>query len=295
MIRVFLRGGLGNQLFQYAAGIFLARKQGTRVLFRTDLLPVEADSIGLVSRWPNQLSEFKGEGLMKHRKHQPKGSTHLISKLLQVIRVLGDLTPNFFLAFGVLTGERNTAPYFTNPRKLRIIDSYCSSVVPAVELGEELRSQIRDITVPSASFLELANEAMNQKPIVVHVRLGDYQNFQHLYGEPQYESIAKVVKFHTQAHKVPVWLFTDSPDRVPEQILAKLGADKVIGPGDLERPIENLVLMSMGSALICSNSTFSWWAAFLMGTRGNVFFPKTAGLPQEIFSRDMVIEGWTPY
>jgi hypothetical protein len=212
-----------------------------------------------------------------------------------VIRLLGDFMPNLFLTFGVLTGERNSAPSFANPRKLRIIDSYCSSAIPAVELGEELRIQIRDITVPSASFLELAKEAINQKPIIVHVRLGDYQNFKHLYGEPQYERIAKVVKFHTQAHKVPVWVFTDSPDRVPEQILAKLGADKVIGPEDLERPIENLVLMSMGSVLICSNSTFSWWAAFLIGESGKVFFPQTAGVPQEIFSRDMVIEGWMPY
>ena len=264
-------------------------------MFRTDLLPVEADSIGLVSRWPNQLSEFRSQALLNHRKHQPKGSTHLISKLLQLIRVLGDLTPKLLLAFGVLTGERNSAPDFTNPRKLRVIDSYCSSVVPAVELGDELRSQIRDISAPSVSFLELAKEAINQRPIVVHIRLGDYQNFKHLYGEPQYERIAKVVKFHLQAHKVPVWVFTDSPDRVPDHVLAKLGADKVIGPKNLERPIENLVLMSMGSVLICANSTFSWWAAFLMGKSGNVFFPRTAGVPHEIFSRDMVIEGWTPY
>lgn len=292
---MFLRGGLGNQLFQYAAGVFIARKQGTRVLFRTDLLPAEADSIGLVSRWPNQLSEFRSEGSTNHCKHQPKGSTHLISKVLQLIRVLGDLMPNLLLSFGVLTGERNSAPSFTNLRKLRIVDSYCSSAVPAIELGQELRSQIRDITFPSESYLELANEATNLRPIIVHLRLGDYQNFKHLYGEPQYESIVKVVKFHTHDQKVPVWVFTDSPDRVPDQILNKLGANKVIGPGALSRPIENLVLMSMGSVLICSNSTFSWWAAFLKGESRHVFFPQTAGLPHEIFSRDMLIEGWTSY
>lgn len=292
---MFLRGGLGNQLFQYAAGVFLARKQGTRAMFRTDLLPAEADSIGLVSRWPNQLSEFRSEGLVDNRKNQPKGSTHLVSKLLQALRVLGDLMPNLFLAFGVLTGERNSNPTFTNMKKLRVIDSYCSSALPAVELGDELRNQIRDITVPSASFLELAKEAINQRPLVVHVRLGDYQNLKHLYGEPQYERILNVVRSHTHTQKVPVWVFTDSPASVPELMLNELGADKLIGPGDLERPIENLVLMSMGSVLICSNSTFSWWAAYLMGKNANVFFPKTAGVPHEIFSSDMVIEGWTPY
>lgn len=292
---MFLRGGLGNQLFQYSAGVFLARKQGTRVIFRTDLLPAEADSIGLVSRWPNQLSDFRSEGFVYCRKNQPKGSTHLVSKILQAIRIIGDLMPSLFLAWGVLTGERKTAPSFYKLKKIRVIDSYCSSAVPAIELGDELRKQIRDITIPSTRFLELVKEATNQKPIVVHVRLGDYQNFKHLYGEPQYERIASVLRNYKHPREIPVWVFTDSPARIPELILNRLGADKVIGPGDLLRPIENLVLMSMGSVLICSNSTFSWWAAFLMGKNGDVFFPNMQGVSHEVFTRGMVIEGWTPY
>ena len=295
MIRVFLRGGLGNQLFQYTAGVFIGRKQGTNVLFRTDLLPAEADSIGLVSRWPSQLSEFRSEGSVSKLKHQPPGSTHLLSKFMHVLGVFADVFPKLFLALGVLAGQRQFQPSIFQTKNIRLVDSYCSSSIPALYLGEELRDQIRDINAPSEDFLALVQEAQRERPTIVHVRLGDYQNLKHLYGEPQYESISKVIDLCHRSNKSRVWVFTDSPTLISQQVMAKLGADKVIGPENLKRPIENLVLMSMGATLICSNSTFSWWSAFLMGKNGTVFYPKGRGLPHEIFSKDMVIEGWNSF
>jgi hypothetical protein len=199
------------------------------------------------------------------------------------------------MAFGVIAGERYSKQVFTSVRRVRIIDSYCFSSVPALHLGDVLRSQVRDIKEPSARYLELSKEAIRDRPMVVHVRLGDYQNLKHLYGEPKYEGMLKVVNDDKGSRKVPVWVFTDSPDLIPEQIREKFGAAKVIGPRELKRPIENLVLMSMGSSLICSNSTFSWWAAFLLGENGSVFYPRPDGLPHEIFSKDMVVDKWTAY
>ena len=294
MINVFLRGGLGNQLFQYAAGLFLAQTQDQQVIFRTDLLPAVTDSIGAVSRWPNQLSEFKCDSVMRHHWLQPAGSTHLLSKLLQALRSLSDLAPKLFLTLGVIAGERSPAPPFSKLPRIWHVDSYCSSAIPALALGESLRKQIRSIIDPSPLYLQLFEEAERAEPIIIHLRLGDYQNLKHLYGEPQYERIAAVIDSKKNAKK-PTWLFTDSPEMVPEEVMSKLRPDKLIGPTDLDRPIENLVLLSMGSTLVCSNSTFSWWAAFLMGENTDVLYPEPEGLPHEVFSGDMAIEGWLSY
>ena len=57
-VSVFLRGGLGNQLFQYSAGLKISRMTGKKLILRTDLLPIQEDKIGGISRWPNQISEF---------------------------------------------------------------------------------------------------------------------------------------------------------------------------------------------------------------------------------------------
>lgn len=295
MIRVFLRGGLGNQLFQYSAGWYLARKQGTKVDFRTDLLPKTPDAIAGVSRWPSQLGEFKNSAIIRCRKNQPTGSTHLLSKILQLVRMLSDLLPDFFIRIGVLAGEKKSSPNLTKLSRLWLIDSYCSSSLPAVSLGEELRGEIADVTNPTATFLELVKEAKEIEPIVVHIRLGDYRSLKHLYGEPQFARIAVLIREINPDFRRPVWLFSDSPEDLDATIRSDLGVSKVFGPEDLVRPIENLVLMSKGSALICSNSTFSWWAAFLMGDRGSVYYPALQGLPNTIFSGGLVLKGWKAY
>jgi hypothetical protein len=295
MIKVFLRGGLGNQLFQYAAGLFLAQNQGEKIVFRTDLLPICKDSIANISRWPNQLSEFNSVGLLSQRKPQPAGSTHLLSKKLQILRFFGDIFPKFLLSIGILSRERISTPPFSNLPRIWLVDSYCSSAIPALYLGDNLRDQIRSIKDPSTQFSNLLQEAISARPIVIHVRLGDYQNLKHLYGEPKYERIETLVRSLGHDNKTEVWLFTDSPEAIEQKMLVRTGVTKVIGPNQLDRPIENLVLMSMGSKLICSNSTFSWWAAFLMGEGGNVFYPASANMPHEIFSGNMVIKGWKAF
>jgi hypothetical protein len=295
MVSVFLRGGLGNQLFQYAAGLYLARRQSTKVTFRTDLLPGQADSIADVSRWPGQLNEFKGTGTIRCWKNQPPSSTHFLSKVLQLLRILGDSAPSLFVRLGILTGERNSALSFSKLPRIWFVDSYCASSTPALNLGEELRKQVTDISNPTPSFLGLVEEAKTLKPIMVHIRLGDYQNLKHLFGEPQYERIVAAVKEVNTDSTPQVWLFTDSPDKTEKGFMDRLGVSRVIGPGDLIRPIENLVLMSKGSALFCSNSTFSWWAAFLMGNEGSVRYPALDDLPNRVFAGDLALEGWRPY
>jgi hypothetical protein len=294
-IRVFIRGGIGNQLFQYACGLYLARRQRIGVIFHIDLLPEVADSIGGVSRWPSQLSEFNCNVSVACWRNQPQESTHLLSKGLQLLRILSDSLPRLFVRLGILSGERNVASSFSTLPNIKLVDSYCSSSIPAQSLGQELRDQVSDITNPSVAFLELIEEARSIKPVMVHIRLGDYRNLKHLYGVPQFERIAGVVKVMNPGLATPVWIFSDSPEEIDRSILEKLGATKVIGPSDLARPIENLVLMSRGSGLICSNSTFSWWAAFMMGDTGQVFYPDLDNLPNRIFSGDLVLEGWQPY
>jgi hypothetical protein len=295
MLRVFIKGGLGNQLFQYAGGLYLARRQKTDVVFHTDLLPEKTDWIGGVSRWPSQLSEFNGTTSVACRRNQPPGSTHLLSKILQLLGKISDLLPGLFVKFGILNGERNTSPTLSNLPKLRLIDSYLASPLPALALGQELRDQILDIESPSVEYLNLSREANSTRPIMIHVRLGDYLNLTKLFGEPQFDRIVDALKEANPEKAFPVWLFSDSPEVLSQSILSELGVSKVIGPEDLVRPIENLVLMSQGAALICSNSTFSWWAAFLMQDSDRVFYPELKNLPNKVFSGDLILKGWRQF
>jgi hypothetical protein len=294
-VKVFLRGGLGNQLFQYAAGLFLAKKQHEEVVFRSDLLPQHPDSIAKISRWPIQITDFRPKGKVLSKTNQPQGSTNTFSKFMQAQRLLGDTVGRPMIRLGYLSGDRKENLDFTNLPRIRVVNSYCASSTPAMELGDSLRGQILDIRNPSKQFLDLISVFERTAPIVLHLRLGDYMNLEHLYGRPNFERLEQVILSLLASRRSPVWLFTDSPKELDMDLLSKLRIDRVIGPQEIRSSLENLVLLSAGSALICSNSTLSWWAAFLKGPQGQVFYPRFSGTANEVFREDMVLWGWELY
>jgi hypothetical protein len=294
-LEIFLRGGLGNQLFQYGAGIYLSRKQNEEAIFRSDLLPLEPDSISTISRWPVQISDFNMEGTILSRANQPLESTDSFSKIMQAGRFLGDKFPKTMLNLGYLSGEKFVPHDFTSLPRIRQINSYCTSAQPARLLGELLRNQIINLVNPSLKFKEMIEESKNLKPTAVHLRLGDYRGLSNLYGQANVEKLRQVIKSVRDTSDAPTWLFTDSPEDAGPELTRKLGVVKVIGPSSLSSPIENLISMSSGSSLICANSTFSWWAAFLKGPQGKVFYPEARSVPIRVFIGEMVMWDWTGY
>lgn len=292
---VFLRGGLGNQLFQYAAGLYMARKHRAKLVFRTDLLPMKADSIGGISRWPIQITDFDMEGFAYGRRNQPEGKTNSFSKGMQVQRFIGDHGGDLLLRFGIVAGEKSKEFDFEKSKRLRIINSYCGSAAPAVSLGDELRNQIRHVISPSDQFQAMLQKAQTSAPIIVHLRLGDYMGLKDLYGEIDLRALRLEVERLRELHGSEVWLFTDSPEQLNAQKLNQLRVSQIFGPERLKKPIENLVLMSAGSHIVCANSTFSWWAAFLRGEGPSVSYPAQIVAANKIFSREMILDGWIPY
>jgi hypothetical protein len=294
-ISVYLRGGLGNQLFQYAAGLFLSSKQGEPVVYRGELLPLQGDSIGKVSRWPVQLGEFKMRGELVTRFNQPFENTEIISKLLQTQRLVGDLMPSTLQKLGILAGEKTPAPDFKLLGRIHTVNSYCTSKEPALALGLQLKSDILSIVEPTKAFLELMSESEANRPISIHMRLGDYKNLRSIYGKISLESLEKTLWSSTESAGRPIWLFTDSPEDVDGELMKRLRLDRVIGPNHLDRPLENLLLMSRSFALFCSNSSFSWWAAFLMEENRNVYYPVLDSIPVNNFSSAMTLSHWRSY
>jgi hypothetical protein len=291
VLQVFLRGGLGNQLFQYAAGIYLSRKQSSKLVFRTDLLPIVPDSIANVSRWPLQLNEFNSGGYFMSKKNQPTGGTNSFSKFLQIQRRLASLSPDTFTKLGILSAEGKHFSFEKTPY-IRFLDSFCISPTPALALRDELVRQVLEIVDPTPEYIELKAKIREEAPIVIHVRLGDFRHLGHIYGNPSVPCLRQEIERVRQTNFRPVWLFSDTPQDLSRESIATLGVDRIVGPSMLARSIENLALMSMGSHLICANSTFSWWSAFLKSDPKSVSCPRIKNVAQNLFSEEMLLEGW---
>lgn len=294
-LRVYLRGGLGNQLFQYAAGLYFAQKQGFTLEVRTDLLPKREDRIGGVSRWPMQLDSFSRSGEALSKANQPSSRTNLFAKVMQIQRALGDLVPKSMYALGIIASERAGMPNSANLKRVTVLNSYCISSVPAVHLGEDLKSQIKRVREPSLEYRNLRLQSEIEQPIILHVRSGDYLQLSNVYGSTDFNLITKTINQIKALSPAPVWLFTDSPESIDKEFVSNLEVVKIVGPDVISRPIEVLNLLSSGSHLVCANSTLSWWAAYLCGTRTQVWFPGRGNPTSSVFLDEMILGDWKMY
>ena len=114
---------------------------------------------------------------------------------------------------------------------------------------------------------EIVDECFNE-PIALHIRRGDFlinSGNHHNQSLDYYEEALK--KFDADRQVV---IFSDDPDWCMEQ---KLFADDRFIVSQAAGPYHDLYMMTQCSDFIIANSTFSWWGAWLANT-GKVIAPK---------------------
>jgi hypothetical protein len=292
---VYLRGGLGNQLFQYAAGLSLSKKVGSLLYLNTSLLPDNEESRAGVNAWPDQISSFENSADLITNKHPLLLTKHTYQRAKQLERLIGDKFPRFMLKLGTYANERNEAfQIFNSTTTSKDINSYCNSITHFVDNSELIRSQVLSIRNPSDWFIKNLDGMYSQEPIAIHARLGDYENLENVFGkfDPTYFKRAIDTIRETKPSS-PIWLFSDNPKLAYDRLAKDIKFDEVVTPDPNSSAIESLVLLSKADSLIASNSSFSWWAAFLNVSNGKKIFPRPLyahGGPPE--PKDWLLPNW---
>ncbi len=237
MITVRLLGGLGNQLFQIAAGDAVARERGTTVRFdcswyvtgrhgerQLEVEPLLApDELVMLSR------------LGRRAAYHPKNPVHV-----QERSVDDDSLARISRLTRFLSGYFQRADY----------------VEPATP-------SMADRLAPVLHALRPDQAAVGA--IGLHVRLGDY------YRRPDtraYHGVTAPSYFGSAAqqlverHAAPVVIFTDTPDVAATHFVPRLGV-RVEAIIHKRNAWETLADMSSCSALVLANSSLSWWAAYV--------------------------------
>ncbi len=289
-LNVFLRGGLGNQLFQYASGLAIARSYDRTLVLREDLLPANEDLIGGVSRWPNQIKLFNHSSEIDFKSHQPPFSTNFFGKAMALQRAMGDFFPMLLKTLGIHAAEKRILQgddwVFA---QTRVVNAYMSHLNLVLRVRDQVASEVRQIRFPSDEFISLSNEATTIRPTIIHVRLGDYLGLKNVFGELGEIFYAKALE---ELGDEPRWIFTQRESEVPSPILKAIKPDRVIDETLIPSSIENLVLMSLGSNLIASNSTLSWWSAILSSQGTKIVAPYFQGKTNN-FSLELTLPAWT--
>jgi hypothetical protein len=245
MIIVKLRGGLGNQMFQYAFG---------KALSMDARAPLLID----ITWYKNSDREFLLRELnMPHERYSRNRLFMKTRMKLRHPKVIRD------------SDRLELKDLVTSKQNLFLEGNWES---PKYFAGKE--TFFREIFVlkdPSLEFTEAA-KTVGKDSIAVHVRRGDYliPHGKFLNGKSYYEAgVERIIKAKG-LQKPMITIFSDDPEWCRKEMGVLAGCPANVFAGKLGSDAEELMLMSLYGNNVISNSTFSWWSAFLNKNDGKM-------------------------
>jgi hypothetical protein len=301
VITVSLIGGLGNQMFQYAAGKALAERHGVRLCldvsgfrdyalrsFLLDrLLVPEAVASSEQAEAPQKVAANFARNKWKGRLDRLLGRAGL-PKLAPSPQEYREPHFHYDPAFEALGPETSLFGYFQSQRYFGLIASGLREwFTPRERFG-------------GAGADMLARIESSRLPISVHVRRGDYLNpgtaeFHGILAEPYYRQALDRLEAGI-GQEAELFVFSDDA-AAAEQVLNFVSKSRLVHVrGDPERPWEDMALMARCRHHIIANSSFSWWGAWLNRSPEKIVVaPRAWFAPAELSKRntgDLYPAGW---
>lgn len=283
MIIVNLKGGTGNQMFQYALGRKLAVKNSDVLMFDTEDL-TKANELGNIFRELqinkfNVVSEEINLADVKRAKY-PHG---YISKLSRIFKskILRQHNVLFNAKVLNLTGDI-------------YLDGYWQSPMYFADIRETL---LKDFTLKSP-LSETANSYKDAifscESVSVHIRRGDYVNNPRVTKENgvctirYYENA--ITEMNKKAPNAHYFIFSDDITWVKENLPIPSKTTFILNSGMTD--VEELYLMSLCNNNIIANSSFSWWAAWLNQNESKIVICPTPWFDTLPYDKDLIPKTW---
>ncbi len=287
MIIVRLSGGLGNQLFQFAAGSALAHRRKTKLLL--DISGFDNASPDTTKR-VYELGAFKiraapaGSGQIR-KLAAPRGLRRLLNKVTPYYRNSVYREPFFHFDPNFLRAASDTllSGYWQS-------EKYFSDVAPAI------RNELQ-VTAPiSPTTRSLYRQIGAVNAVSIHIRRGDYVSSKktHLvHGTCSLEYYRQALALlKEKIGEAELFIFSDDIAWTKANLVSDLPTH-FVDHNDAAHAYEDLFLMSSCRHHIIANSSFSWWGAWLNG-----YSDKIVVAPRKWFShsgadtKDLLPEGW---
>lgn len=284
MIATRLIGGLGNQMFQYAAGRALALRLGTNLKLDARAFSDYKDHAYGLENFAIQVdSSDQGDfpGLRQN------------SFIRRISRRLGlTLSEDIYL-------EKT---FSFDPRVISLrdgvyLDGYWQSERYFSDFADQIRADFTIVAAPDAENAIWLQRIRNCTAVSIHIRRGDYvtnpsANAVHGLCDLDYYRRATAYVASKLDAKAEFYVFSDDPQWVRENLELPY-AMHYVSHNDASRNYEDLRLMSNCSHHIIANSSFSWWGAWL-----NPSLAKIVVAPEQWFkdksksTKDLIPSSW---
>ena len=282
MIYSRIRGGLGNQLFQYCMARSLADKLGTNL--GLDTRDFNQDSPYLMGlKNFNIRASFNPPGMIKHKKNG-------------YIKYIIDIICNnhkFVYKEPHLSFDKN---YYSLPNQ-SYLKGYWQSEKYFENNKLNIINDLRIITEQSSQNKKISKHIARTVSVSLHIRRGDYvsnpaYNAAHGTCDLKYYENAVSYLIKNIDKNLTIFAFSDDPEWVSSNL--KLPIDICyVKNNSSEFNYEDLRLMSECKHNIIANSSFSWWGAWLNTNKNKtVIAPTKWYLDQSIINDDIVPKKW---
>ena len=277
-----LEGGLGNQLFELAAGYYLSAKLDSDLLLDQYSIPLttvhgETES-GFEPfnplRLPNSRSVRLLSALPSNFIVNLAKRNIFIKRLAIKIRLFRS-NPDKLKLFLETNEARSTAEFFEIDSPVKLHGNFQSweIVEKAAQYGFPRIFQLRN-TPQWIAVLESTIDFKNS--IVLHFRVGDDTRTNYNFRQPEIVYYLEALRIIKSKRKVSgVYILSDDIPRVKEMFGDKFAEDFHY----LEMPSESsagerLYVLSLFGGIVCANSTFCGWAAWsIYNSGGDVVVP----------------------
>lgn len=281
MIIVNLSGGLGNQMFQFAFANSVAKKYEFEVRFSTDFLSIH-NGFELNEVFELNLNIVRSSDLFKILGWQ---AFKIIRKVLSRNKFSILRKKNFIV--------EPHYHFWSFYDKSIINNSYLHGYWQSHKYffsRDEIISNFKFKKELSVDNLEVLQRIQSKNSVSIHVRRGDYQNFKsiHKVCEQDYYDIAidKILSLFPDAF---FYIFSDDINWVNNNFKKIANKKEVVSINFGINSVNDMRLMSLCNHNIISNSSFSWWAAYL-----NMNSTKTVIAPREWFTNQNNIQDLLP-
>lgn len=275
MIIVKLQGGLGNQMFQYAAARALAKQNNTSVSL--DLSWFSQNFNNLTTPRHYELSCFRlDEYTSRHKDTIPQRLHESLARKYIEQHYQFDSNFNKLPRKAVLQGYFQSEKYFINIRSLIMED------FEFLKTPNSKNKQIQDDINACKSSVAL------------HVRRGDYassENVSKFHGLSSLDYYRTAVKIIESAVNQPsYYVFSDDPDWCKKNLKFNNRTTYIDWNTD---GAEDLRLMKSCKHNIIANSSFSWWGAWLNTNQTKIVVaPKQWFNDPAINTNDVIPGSW---
>ena len=273
---IYLMGGLGNQLFQVAAGVKCSQDSGRRLIiddaygnFRKNSFGV-ADVLSYNSLSGLTTNKSVNKGFITRKligilirisfKSRNSVSLNLLRKILR-IAITALLSIRFRKPLKLWSATNLGFEKISTTKYSQYLIGYFQTFKFASD--PYVKNFMKSLSLSSDVIESYKQLALLETPLIVHIRLGDYSSelkFGVLSAKYYENAISSMIASYNFGK---IWVFSDEIDNarsfIPKAFhpLYRWMDDKK------ESSVVVLEKMRLGSGYIIGNSTFSWWGAFL--------------------------------